>query len=49
MNNLNRRSRSAGRSCKERTYEHAGGDEAIHRLEDIFYDKCSEIPCFVRC
>ncbi len=23
----------------ETIYEHAGGDEAIHRLEEIFYDK----------
>ncbi len=25
-------------------YEHAGGDEAIHRLEEIFYDKVLEDP-----
>jgi hemoglobin len=25
-------------------YEHAGGDEAIHRLEAIFYDKVLEDP-----
>jgi hemoglobin len=25
-------------------HEHAGGDEAIHRLEEIFYDKVLEDP-----
>jgi hemoglobin len=28
----------------ETIYEHAGGDEAIHRLEEIFYDKVLEDP-----
>jgi hemoglobin len=28
----------------ETIYEHAGGDEAIHRLEKIFYDKVLEDP-----
>jgi hemoglobin len=28
----------------ETIYEHAGGDEAIHRIEDIFYDKVLEDP-----
>ena len=28
----------------ETIYEHAGGDEAIHRIEDIFYDKVIEDP-----
>jgi hemoglobin len=26
----------------ETIYEHAGGDEAIHHLEEIFYDKVLE-------
>jgi hemoglobin len=28
----------------ETIYEHAGGDDAIHRLEQIFYDKVLEDP-----
>ncbi len=28
----------------ETMYEHAGGDEAIHHLEEIFYDKLLEDP-----
>ena len=28
----------------ETIYEHAGGDQAIHRLEEIFYDKVLEDP-----
>ena len=25
-------------------YEHAGGDDALHRLEEIFYDKALADP-----
>jgi hemoglobin len=28
----------------ETLYEHAGGDEALHRLEDLFYDKVLADP-----
>ena len=28
----------------ETIYEHAGGDEALHRLEELFYDKVLEDP-----
>jgi len=28
----------------ESLYEHAGGDEALHRLEEIFYDKALADP-----
>jgi hemoglobin len=28
----------------ETIYEHAGGDEAIHRLEELFYNKVLEDP-----
>jgi hemoglobin len=28
----------------ETMYEHAGGDEALHRLEEIFYEKVLEDP-----
>ncbi len=28
----------------ETLYDHAGGDEALHRLEDIFYDKVLADP-----
>lgn len=28
----------------ETLYEHAGGDEALHRLEEIFYDKALRDP-----
>jgi hemoglobin len=31
-------------SSGESLYEHAGGDEAIHRLEAIFYDKALADP-----
>ena len=27
----------------ETLFEHAGGERAIHRLEDAFYAKCSRI------
>ena len=28
----------------ETIYEHAGGDEALHRLEELFYDKVLDNP-----
>ena len=32
------------RSCMETIYEHAGGGEALHRLEELFYDKVLADP-----
>lgn len=32
----------------ETLYDHAGGDEALHRLEDIFYDKVLADPLLGR-
>ncbi|HYZ29574.1 MAG TPA: hypothetical protein VE570_10990 [Thermoleophilaceae bacterium] len=28
----------------ETLYEHAGGDEGLHRLEELFYDKALADP-----
>ena len=30
--------------CRETLYEHAGGDEGLHRLEEIFYAKALADP-----
>ena len=30
-------------------YEHAGGEEALHRLEEVFYAKSSPIRCYGAC